>query len=74
MNSRELSEKLEELATRLVDSNDDRLIILQIVEELRALSNQTYAPGNSTTWDAIKPKPTKPTGGFVSKSGQNLPF
>lgn len=72
MNQRDLSEKLDELATRLVDANEDRLAILRIAEELRKLSNENYAPGNGTTWDAITPKNTKKI--FKDKLGRTQPF
>ncbi len=70
MNQRDLSEKLDELARRLEDEFD----CYEIAAELRKLSNENYAPGNSTTWEAIKPKPVKKQGGFISKTGKNLPF
>lgn len=76
MNQRELSEKLEELAKMLYSVGDIgyRQVMDEVAEELRKLSNENYVPGNSTTWEAIKPKPVKPQGGFISKSGKRLPF
>lgn len=78
MNSRELSEKLDELATRIedkakeIDYSED---LKDIAAELRILSNQNYAPGNSLSWDAVKPKPVvKTQGGFISKTGKKMPF
>lgn len=72
MNDRDLSERLDSLATQLVDAKEDRLIILQIAEELRQLSNQKYAPGNSSTWEDLKPKTTKKI--YTDKFGRKLPF
>jgi len=73
MNQRELSQKLEELASLLeVDSHPST--IEKIVGELRKLSNENYAPGNSLSWDAVKPKQVKKQGGFISRTGKNLPF
>lgn len=70
MNSRELSERLDQLATRLEGNPES---YLEIVEELKKLSNQEYAPGNSLSWDAVKPKAVvKSQGGFIS--GKRLPF
>lgn len=79
MNQRELSEKLEDLANKLdevsdSDSADWFRVVRSVSQELRKLSNENYAPGNSTTWDAIRPKAAKPQGGFVSKTGKKLPF
>lgn len=68
MNMRDLSEKLEELAVRL-DNGHDRD---EIAKELRALSNQTYAPGNGQSWADIAPKSTKKT--FTDKQGRVTPF
>lgn len=67
MNERELSQRLDELATMLEEGYDRD----DIIAKLRKLSNESYAPGNSTTWEAIKPKKQ---GGFISKTGKNLPF
>lgn len=80
MNERNLSEKLEELANELDNLNfngdQEDLInsIWRIEAELRKLSNENYAPGNSLSWDAVKPKPIKSHGGYVSKTGKKLPF
>lgn len=76
MNQRELSEKLEFLAARLSGAGDVgyRKIMDEVAEELRKLSNENYAPGNSLSWDAVKPKPVKKQGGFISNSGKRLPF
>ena len=69
MNSRELSEKLDALATRLESEPDD---FMAIAAELRQLSNEKYAPGNSVTWAEIKPKSTNKT--YTDKSGKKSPF
>jgi hypothetical protein len=76
-----LSEKLEELADKLdnlhydEDQDDLKHDIWSIATELRKLSNENYAPGNSLSWDAIKPKPvSKRQGGFISRTGRKLPF
>lgn len=69
MNERELSVKLEELAQRLEDGHDRQ----EIIVELRKLSNENYAPGNSLSWDAVKPKKVKPQGGFIQR-GKRTPF
>lgn len=80
MNQRELSSKLEELASALdgaveSDSSDWFRTVREVSVELRKLSNENYAPGNSTTWEAIKPKPTiKKSGGFISNTGKKFPF
>lgn len=78
MNSRELSEKLDELATKLEEwFNDDEIpegVVREVMRELRKLSTQNYTPGNGTTWEALKTKVTKPPGGHVSKTGKKLPF
>lgn len=77
MNERDLSQKLEELAKLLlsVGDVDYRKIMEQVAEELLKLSNENYAPGNSLSWNEIKPKPiTKPKGGFISNTGKKLPF
>jgi len=78
VNQRELSEKLEALANKLdelyYDSSDLESELRDIAVELRKLSNENYAPGNSLTWDAVKPKKAKSQGGFISKSGRQLPF
>lgn len=81
MNERELSVKLEELANELdelsFDGDQDFIKhdVWRIAAELRKLSNANYAPGNSLSWDAVKPKPVvKKKGGFVSKAGKRLPF
>jgi hypothetical protein len=75
MNQRDLSEKLEELANILENESDEvTQIILYVATELRKLSNENYAPGNSLGWEAIQPKPAKKQGGFISKSGKKSPF
>lgn len=80
MNQRDLSEKLEDLAILLEGIpyktiEGDQTIIATVVQELHKLSTENYAPGNSLSWDAVKPKPTvKKKGGFVSKSGKRMPF
>lgn len=68
-NERDLSEKLAALADALEDGHDRH----EIVKELRKLSNEKYAPGNSQTWAEIKPKSSK-TKTYTNKSGRNLPF
>lgn len=74
MNSRELSEKLDSLATRLTKAGDVgyRKIMEEVAEELRNLSNQSYAPGNGMSWNDVKPKSVNKT--FTDKSGKKLPF
>lgn len=79
MNQRDLSQKLEDLATLLEGIpyqtiEGDQTVITTVAQELRKLSNENYAPGNSLSWDAVKPKPVKKQGGFISKQGRNLPF
>ncbi len=77
MNQRDLSEKLERLAISLemICSSDsqDHQVVWNIAQELRELSNENYAPGNSVTWDEIKPKKAKPQGGFI-QGGKRTPF
>lgn len=82
MNQRDLSEKLDELAQKLerledhirYDLAEDIGSVETIAQELRKLSKENYVPGNSLSWDAVKPnKPTKKTG-FVSKGGKRMPF
>lgn len=76
MNQRDLSQKLEELATQLEAwGNDDDIsdgVVFKVAEELRKLSNENYAPGNGMAWSDIKPKAAKKT--FTDKSGKKLPF
>ena len=78
MNQRELSERLEELANQLETwmNNDEasERIVYEVMQELRKLSTENYAPGSSLSWDTVKPKPVKKPGGFISKSGKKLPF
>lgn len=79
MNQRNLSEKLEELANKLeewfADDEVSESVIGEVMKELRKLSKENYAPGNSLSWDAVKPKTAKkPQGGFISKSGKRMPF
>lgn len=76
MNQRDLSEKLETLAKILEENcnGSDDFAIRSVAEELRKLSNENYAPGNSLSWDAVKPKAVKKQGGFISRQGRNLPF
>lgn len=74
MNQRTLSERLEELATRLqtmIASDDEEHTIQTVIDELRKLSTENYVPGNSLSWKEIKPKANKT---FTDKSGRNLPF
>lgn len=73
MNQRDLSEKLEKLAD-LLEIDNHPSSIEKVIKELRKLSNENYAPGNSLSWDAVKPKQVKKQGGFISKTGKNLPF
>ena len=77
MNERSLSEKLEDLALRLEESYEWRELnawqeIEKIIVELRQLSKENYAPGNSMSWTDVKPKTVKKT--FTDKSGKKLPF
>lgn len=80
MNERTLSEKLEILAAQLDDLSFDgdqdylKHDVGRIAAELRKLSNESYAPGNSLSWAEVKPKSVKKPGGFVSKTGKRLPF
>lgn len=78
MNERELSAKLERLAISLEaicsSDNQDHQVVWNVAQELRELSNENYAPGNSLSWDAVKPKTVKRQGGFKSKSGKTMPF
>lgn len=73
MNQRELSEKLEKLADKMEEVAGDWDKTMDLAEEVRKLSNENYAPGNSTTWEAIKPKTVKKQGGFI-QSGKKTPF
>lgn len=77
MNQRELSEKLDALATKLenwfADDEVPEGIIYEVMQELRTLSNQEYAPGNNTTWEAIKPKPAAKKTSF-HQTGKRMPF
>lgn len=73
MNQRDLSEKLEELANLLEADHGVEGTIEDVVKELRKLSNENYAPGNSMTWNEIKPKKAKPQGGFI-QGGKRTPF
>ncbi len=73
MNQRELSEKLDDLADRLEYAAGDWDKTMLLAEEVRKLSNENYAPGNSMTWDAVKPKKAKPQGGFIQR-GKETPF
>lgn len=78
MNQRDLSEKLDELAGRLdeaVECDDPNWFrqVREVAAELRKLSNENYAPGNSMTWDEVKPKKAKPQGGFI-QGGKRTPF
>lgn len=78
MNQRELSEKLEELAVKLEGWGEDddvpESVIFGVAKELRKLSKENYAPGNGLSWEAVQPKTVKKQGGFISKTGRNLPF
>lgn len=79
MNEREFSQKLEDLANKLDEISDSDEAnwfreVRTVAQELRKLSNEKYAPGNSLSWDAVKPKKAKPQGGFISKTGKRLPF
>ena len=68
MNERNLSEKLEELARRLEDGHDRH----EIAQELRKLSTEKYAPGNSASWKDIAPQKNKSY--TDKKTGRKLPF
>lgn len=68
MNQRELSEKLEALATRLESEPDD---FMAIADELRKLSNENYAPGNGLSWGQVAPKSDKKS---FSQGGKRSPF
>lgn len=79
MNERFLSEKLDELASRLevvamyfpgYDDNHEE--VQNIAKELHKLSKETYAPGNSVSWTDVKPKTMKKT--YTDKTGRKLPF
>lgn len=76
MNQRDLSEKLELLAIRceeIADSDDISwyLELRKVAKELRQLSVEKYAPGNSATWADVAPKPKKK---YTDKQGRKLPF
>lgn len=72
MNQRDLSEKLDKLATRLEEA-EEWLDVKKIVTELRRLSNENYAPGNSVSWADLKPKSVNKK--FTDKTtGKELPF
>lgn len=70
MNSRELSERLEQLADKLEDVAGDWDKTMLVAEEVRALSQETYAPGNSLSWQAVAP-PKKKT---HTQKGKRTPF
>jgi hypothetical protein len=77
VNDRDLSEKLEELARRLETVVDGSLFNLEtevaaITQELRELSKQKYAPGNSVSWSDVKPKSTKKI--YTDGKGRKSPF
>lgn len=79
MNERTLSEKLDDLATRLESVvqyfsgyDDNHEEIENIAQELRKLSKETFAPGNSVSWSDIKPQTNKKV--YTDKSGKKLPF
>lgn len=67
---RELSERLEELADRLEYAAGDWDKTMDIAEEIRKLSTEKYAPGNSMSWKDVKPKKTVKK----DKFGRELPF
>lgn len=78
MNERTLSEKLDALATRLEyiaqffpGYNDNHEEVENIIAELRQLSKENYAPGNSLSWKDVKSKSSK---SYTDKSGRKLPF
>lgn len=75
-NERDLSEKLADIADRLEKVNlsleGNEVAIASIAAEIRTLSNEKYAPGNSQTWKDIKPKSSKKT--YTDKSGRITPF
>lgn len=75
-NERELSEKLESLAYKLEEISDNDLPnwfteIREVAKELRKLSTENYAPGNSLSWGDVKPSSTKKT---YNQGGRKMPF
>lgn len=71
MNERELSIKLEELANKLEEVAGDWDKTMLVAEEVRKLSNENYAPGNSLSWGAVAPKPVKKS---YTQGGKKSPF
>lgn len=75
MTNRELSEKLDSLATRIEESlklQDPSKRLFEIAAELRALSNEKYTPGN-TSWSDLK-QAAKPKKNYTDNRGRDLPF
>lgn len=72
MNERTLSERLESLAIQLEASEGDYDIVVDIAKELRKLSTETYAPGNSLSWRDVKPPKKNAT--RTDKFGRVQPF
>lgn len=77
MNQRDLSEKLDKLATKLeelrYDSEDLETDLQKVADQLRKLSTENYAPGNSVSWADLKPKSVNKK--FTDKTtGKELPF
>lgn len=79
MTERELSEKLDTLATRLEELRynfsgdlEKKAELQAIVVELRTLSNQKYTPGN-TSWSDLK-QAAKPKKNYTDNRGRDLPF
>jgi hypothetical protein len=73
MNQRDLSEKLDELAMTLRTCCGNDEIIQDVADELRKLSKENYAPGNSVSWSDLKPKTVNKK--FTDpKTGRKLPF
>lgn len=73
MNQRDLSEKLDALAAKLEAERYQRSDTVQeVIDELRKLSTENYAPGNSVSWADLKPKSVNKK--FTDKTGKRLPF
>ncbi len=73
MNDRDLSEKLDAIASKLEVLSTDHIELIPIIKELRELSNEKYAPGNSLTWTDVNPKAVKKV--YMDKTtGKKLPF
>lgn len=71
-NERELSEKLAEIASVLENlTGDNEAVCYDLAQQLKKLSNEKYAPGNSVAWKDVKPKSSKKS---YSQSGRQMPF